>query len=295
MKYIFLSVSIALIMLMIGCGSGKQLAQKRTNADTYYNLGNYSEALIAYKAVIEIYESNNNLAECPDYTNAGESALKVGDFKLAVDYLKKASNSNFIDESTYFYLAQAYRKIDNLSLEMITLVDYLEKYTNGKYISAVKQRLFYVYVEADDYERALELWPDVYTDNQNDTLLLEAYFIINKGLDNTDICNDVAQQLLDIDDENLVALIWFGKQYYYKAEDRYRKEIKDYDDHKTNKQYNILLNALDIVTADFKKSLSYFKKIYALEPTKENANYLSHIYGRLSDEKKETYYKNLAK
>jgi len=71
--------------------------------------------------------------------------------------------------------------------------------------------------------------------------------------------------------------------------------MKDYDDHKTNKQYNILLNALDIVTADFKKSLSYFKKIYALEPSKENANYLSHIYGRLSDEKKETYYKKLAK
>ena len=71
--------------------------------------------------------------------------------------------------------------------------------------------------------------------------------------------------------------------------------MKAYDNHKTNKQYRILLKALDVVTADFKKSLTYFKKLYSIEPTAENANYLSHIYGRLSDKKKEVYYKGLAK
>ena len=295
MKNLFAFVSIALILSMLGCGSGKQLAQKNETAETYYMSNNYSDALFAYNEIIKIYENNNNSVACPVYTKAGESALKTGNYKLAIDYLKKACNSNFVDEATYLYLSQAYAKVDNLSLEMMALVDYLEKFPEGKNIDIVKTRLFYTYVESDNFEKALELWPDVYSNNQPDTQLLEAYFKVNKSLDNTDLCNDIAQQLLDIDAENVVAITWFGKQYYRIAEDRYQKEMKVYNNHKTNKQYRILLKALDVVTADFKKSLSYFKKLYAIQPTADNANYLSHIYGRLSDKKKEAYYKELAK
>ncbi len=295
MKYLIGLAPIILIFLVSGCGTGKQLAQKKETAETYYMAGNYSDALIAYREIIEVYESNSNSAECSVYTKAGESALKTDNTKLAVDYLKKASNSNFVVESTYFYLANAYGQIDNLSLEMMALVDYLKKYPEGNEVEAVKIRLFYIYTESDNFEKALELWPDVYAYNQQDMQLLEAYFSINKSLDNTDTCNDVAQQLLSLNADNLVALNWFGKQYYRKAEDRYQKEMKAYDNHKTNKQYRILLKALDVVTADFKKSLTYFKKLYSIEPTAENANYLSHIYGRLSDKKKEAYYKGLAK
>jgi len=295
MKNLYIFVSIALILSMLGCGSGKQLAHKNESAEAYYMSKNYNDALFAYSEIIKIYESNNNSAACHVYTKAGESALKTDDYKLAIDYLKKASNSNFVDESTYLYLSQAYAKVDNLSLEMMTLVDYVEKYPNGKHIDVVKTRLFYTYVESDNYENALELWSDVYSDNQPDIQLLEAYFKVNKSIGNTDTCNEIAQHLISIDADNIVALTWFGKQYYYKAEDRYRAEMTAYDNHKTNKQYKILLKALDVVTADFKKSLSYFKKMYALEPTSENANFLAHIYGRLSDKKKEAYYKGLAK
>lgn len=284
-----------MISLLTGCGAGKQLAQKNVTAETYYTLGNYSDALLAYIEIIEIYENNKNSSECPVYTMAGESAFKDGNAKLAVDYLKKASNSNFVVESTYFYLAKAYGQIDNLSLEIMALIDYVEKYPQGKDIDAVRTRLFYTYVESDNYEKALELWAVVHASNQEDMQLLEAYFAVNKGIDNIERCNDIARELLSLDSDNLVALNWFGKQYYRKAEDRYQKEMKAYDNHKTNKQYRILLKALDIVTTDFKESLSYFKKIYALEPTPENANYLGHIYGRLSDKKKESYYKELAK
>ena len=121
-----------------------------------------------------------------------------------------------------------------------------------------------------------------------------AYFSINQRLNKVDECNKVAQELLDINEENLVALSWFGKQYYRKAEDLYQTEMKAYENKKTNKQYNILLAALENVTYDFKKSLKYFTKIYSLQPSPENANYLSHIYGRLSDKKKSEYYKKLA-
>ena len=295
MKNLFAFVSITLILTILGCGTGKQLTQKNETAEAYYVTKNYSDALSAYNEIVKIYENNNNSIGCPVYTKAGESALKTDDYKLAIDYLKKATNSNFVDESTYFYLSQAYGEVGNLSLELMALVDYIEKYPAGKEIDAVKTRLFYVYVESDNYEKVLELWFDVYSDSKPDIKLLEAYFNVNKSLDNTDTCNDITQQLLNIDADNIVALIWLGKQYYRKAEDRYQKEMKAYDDHKTNKQYQTLLKALDVVTADFKKSLSYFRKLYEIDPTPENANYLSHIYGRLSDKNKEAYYRELAK
>ena len=294
MKYFFLAITLAVLLLLSGCGAGKQLTQQSTTADTYYKAGNYTDALSTYRGIISTYESNNNSEACPVYTKAGESALKTDDDKLAVEYLKKATYTTFADEDTYFYLAKAYQQVDNLSLEIGTLSDYLDKYPQGKKINAVKTRMFYTAVESDNYDKAMNLWSDVQTNSTSDSKLLEAYFQVNNKLGNTDTCDDIADQLLSLDENNIVALTWFGKKYYRKAEDKYRKEMKAYDDHKTNKQYRILLKALDAVTIDFKKSLTYFKKLYTLEPTTENANYLSHIYGRLSDKKKEAYYKKLA-
>lgn len=286
---------MTLVFTMSGCGTGKQLAQKNETAESCYRAGNYNDALSAYREIIVIYENNNNSTECPVYTKAGESALKSSNAKLAIVYLKKAKNTRFANEGTYFLLSRGYEQIDNLSLEIGALSDYLEKYPDGKEAVVVKTRLFHTYVESDNLDKALDLWPDVHANGQQNIELLEAYFKMNKGLDNTDACNNVTQQLLGLDADNIVALTWFGKQYYRKAEDRYQKEMKAYEKKKTNKQYRILLKALDMVTADFKKSLTYFKKLYTLQPTPENANYLGHIYGRLSNKKKEAYYKELAK
>ncbi|MAE09271.1 MAG: hypothetical protein CL661_10995 [Bacteroidetes bacterium] len=295
MKYIVLTLSIGLVISLGGCGTGKQLAQQTHIADSYYKAGNYIEALSLYSEIIDQYENNNNLTGCPVYTRAGESALKDNHPKLAINYLKKARNTSYTNASTYFLLAEGYKQIDNLSLEINTLSDYLKLYPDGKDAAIVKKRLFYTYVESENFDKALELWPEIYANNQSDTELLEGYFIANKGLDNTDKCNDIAEKLLGLDKDNITALVWFAKQYYNKAEDRYQIEIKAYDKKKTKKQYNILIKALEIVTVDFKKSLSYFKKIYTLQPTSKNAQYLSHIYGRLSDKKKAAYYKKISK
>ncbi|MBC8319648.1 MAG: hypothetical protein H8E34_02885 [Bacteroidetes bacterium] len=295
MKYIYVIASLTVVALMSSCGSGKQLTQKKEIAKQYYNAGNYNNALLEYTEVIMVYENNNNSSECSIYTNAGESALKVGNTKLSIDNLNKAKNTRFANEYTYLYLAEGYKQIDNLSQEIRALVDYLDLYPNGKEVSVVKTRLFYTLVESDNFEKAIELWPYVYSDNQQNIQLYEAYLIANIGLNDINACNDVAKQLLSLDANNIDGLSWFGKYYYYKAEDHYREEMNSYEINKTNKQYSILLKALEVITDDFKKSLTYFKKNYALQPTSEIANYLSHIYGRLSDKNNEAYYKALAK
>lgn len=293
MRYIIFTLLIGVIVVPGGCGSGKKLAQKNETANAYFQAGNYDEALLLYSEIIQQYENNNNSTGCSVYTNAGESALKTGNAKLAIDYLSKSKNTPYANATTYYFLGEGYKIIDNLSLEINTLADYLKLFPEGRDAKTVKTRLFHTYIESDNFDQALDLWPDFY--NTQDVKLLEGYFIANKGLDNIDSCNSIANKLLNLDKDNMVALVWFGKQYYHKAENRYQKEIAAYNKKKIKKQYKILLKALEVVTVDFKKSLSYFKKIYALQPTSQNANYLSHIYGRLSDKKKAAYYKKLSK
>ena len=235
MKNLFAIASIVLLHLLAGCGSGKQLTQKKLGADSYFIAKNYGEALRSYKEIINTYETNNNSSECQVYTNAGESALNLGETKLAISYLKSASNTKYANELTYYYLAKAYKKIDNLSLEILTLNDYIDLYPQGNNIIDIKKRLFFTYVESDNFDKALEIWPEIVPVDHKSPDLLEAYFKINKELGNTDECSTIGNQLLDIDPYNLTALTWFGKMYYRKAEDRYQKEMKAYDKKKTNK------------------------------------------------------------
>ncbi len=60
---------------------------------------------------------------------------------------------------TYFELAKLYRGIDNLSKELEALDTYQNNYSTGNDISAVKSRLFEIYVETENWDKAKETWP----------------------------------------------------------------------------------------------------------------------------------------
>jgi hypothetical protein len=44
------------------------------------------------------------------------------------------------------------------------------------------------------------------------------------------------------------------------------------------------------VTAEFKLALTYFDKLYAVNPSPDYAKYIGDIYNRLDDKKKADYY-----
>ncbi len=295
MRKLVLVASLAIFAIISSCGGSKVLTQKSTDAQSSFTAGNYQNALTSYEDVIAIYNTNQNADECPVYTNAGICAYKLGNYKKAIEYLKLDEFSKFKNQNTLYYLGLAFNKVDNLSLEMLALQDYISEYPEASKAEEVKERLYYLYVESANYDKALELWPVISAGKENELALLESYYTIYEALNNTDTCDAVTSRMLKAYPENETALFWKGKKYYRLAEDRYQEEMKAYNTKKTNKQYKILLNALEIVTADFKKSLGYFKKLYAANPSPEYANYLSHIYSRLSDKKKSEYYKKLSK
>ncbi len=120
--------------------------------------------------------------------------------------------------------------------------------------------------------------------------MLEGYFITNKALENDSVCNILASELLKLDENNLAGLDWEAKKYFWQAENLYKDEMEAYEKNKTNRQYNKLLKSLDVVSADFKTSLGYFKTLYELDPSPKYAKYLGNIYNRLDDKPKADYY-----
>ncbi len=277
-------------LFLSSCGTTKNMASKSETAQKYYDAGNYNDANRLVKEIIASYENAGKDKECPVYTLAGQTALKTGDTAQALEYFKKAEYSASLNEDTYMGLATCYKHKDNLSKEMMALQDYLEKYPNGKYVSQVKKRLFAIYVESENYDKALELWPQLQDSIKKNPDYLEKYFIANRELNNEKVCDSLAPVIIDFHPNNIEVLEYQAKKYFDRAENLYGKEMKAYEKNRTNKQYNHLIKALNMVSDDFNKALKYYQKLYKLDPQPKYAKALAHIYTRLDNKAKANYY-----
>jgi len=304
MRTIFGLLLLVSIWSFVSCSGGKQISAGIQKGEDDFQLGKYEEALAEWEKVIDWYEQHDKQNECPVYAEAADAADHLGQVDNAISYLKKDIYSNHVNAKTYFDLASLYRDTDNLSKELETLESYVNQYPEGKNIDEVNHRLFEIYIESENWQKADTIWNKLSADDHADPDLIEGLFTVNKELKNDKACDTLANELLELDDNNLVALEWMAKKYFWKAENLYQEELKAYDNNKTNRQaydnnktnrqYNQLLKALDVVTADFKTSLKYFMKIYDQEPTKETAKYIGDIYNRLDDKKKAEYYYGLS-
>jgi len=295
MRIFNILILFVLIGLFASCSGGKQISTTMQNGETAYQSGNYNDALQHFETVIAYYEQNDRSKECPVYAEAASSASQLGQTEKAINYLKQDQYSNFVNADTYYSLAGLYQEIDNMSKEMEELETYVSKYPDGDKIVAVHSRLFELYVESQNWTEAEKEWKKLPEESKATAIKLEEYFQVNKAIDNDSICGLIATDLLKIDENNLVGLDWTAKKYFWKAENRYQHELKAYEKNKTNKQYKKLLKTLDIVSADFKTSLGYFKKFYTIDPNPGTAKYMGNIYNRLDDKKKADYFYRIAK
>lgn len=282
-------------LLIIVFSSFSPFIKSKDKGQIAYNKGNYSEALKIWSKSIAKYERRHKAAKCKYFTKAGEAALKLGNIDLARKYLEDARYTVSENENTFEYLAQIYRKINNLSLEIDALENYVKKYPNGKYIAANRNRLFMTYVESENWKEALHLWPQITSTVQGkldyQTGLLKVY----EGLKNNKAADKLAAKIMKLEPKNTTALEWMAKKYFWLAENSYRAENKAYKMNQTSQQYIHLLKAYKVITINFKRSLRYFRTLYALAPSAKSATFLEDIYARLSDSKKASYYHSMAK
>ena len=295
MKRVFLFMVMAVAVVFTSCDSTKNLAKTEQSAQQAFDNGDYATALSQWEEVINAYKQQDAVNKCPVYTDAGVAAYKLGQTDKAIEYLKQADWSEFQKEDTYLTLAKIYRQKDNLSLELVNLEEYLKKFPNGKEREEVQRRLFELYAESDNFEKAVKLWDNNAASYEQDTNMLSLYLQINEKLKNDSVCFGLSEKLLSLDENNTSALAWLSNYYFWKAEKNYQKEMKAYEQHKTRKQYAHLLKELKKVTVDYKKSLEYAKRLYKIEPSAKTASLLAKCYTRLDDKKKAAYYKKLSK
>ena len=281
---------LSILMIIQACAT-QDVTNKGQKA---YQAGNYEAALRKWDQMIENYESKGNMADSTVYFKAGMAAWKLNQPNKAIRYLEKAQYLGYPSPQLYITLSKIAHDINNLSKELEALENYHEKYPQGEKIDSMTVRLFETYVESENWKKAVHIWPEIKNHTQSDEKLLTEYLTVNKNLERDSVCDKLAASLLKLNANNIPALEWYAKSYFWKAENLYVKEMKAYKNNRTTSQYDRLLNKLDEVYATFRKSRDYFLKLYKQNPHPRYAKYLGNIYTRLQKKSKARHYYNKA-
>jgi hypothetical protein len=282
---------VLIAFIAYSCASTKLTEEGNKN----YTEGNYQEALKAYDQIIESKENSGQKAKAPVYEKAGLAAFKLEQTDKARKYLESARGLQYSTPDLYATLARIYKTIDNLSKEITALETYHKKYPQGEEIEKVNARLLETYVESENWDYAVELWPSIENQAQTNADMLANYLIVNKNLGNASTCEELAQKIYKLEPNNIIFLEYYAEKYFWLAENLYVKEMSAYKENRTRSQYNKLLKALEQVWPNYQKSRDLYLKLYKMDPKPVYAKFLSQIYTRYKDEQKAAYYEKRAK
>ena len=294
MKQRIFFLAFIVIIFEAGCSGPKIVApliSSKTVAENAMASGNYTQAMDAWKNYFSqtVIEQSSGA----EFAQAAQAAFMSGDQNQSISWYDQARYKNFADAEMYSTLAKIYNSQQNISKELSALEFYKDNFTEN--LNGVYNRLFEIYFEIKMNDKALEVWINMDENARNDIANLKSYFKINQLMENIGICDSLATVILEKEPMNVDALEWNGNKYYWLGENRYQLEMDKYEKNKTNKQYKILLNELDLATADFKIALPYFEKLWKIEPGEKYASYFANIYARFGDETKVNYYKKYMK
>jgi len=283
---------LLLIAIILQSCAASKLTQE---GNTAFNDDNFEDALDKYDQIIESAENSGKKAKAPVYEKAGIAALELKQNDKARKYLESARGLQYSTPELYSSLAKVYKIIDNLSKEITALETYHKHYPQGNDIKEINARLLETYVESENWDYAVELWPSIEEQAQSDVNMLANYLIVNKNLNNTSVCEDLAQKIYKLEPENIIFLEYYAEKYFWLAENLYVNEMSAYKKNRTRSQYNKLLKALDKVWPNFQKSRDLYLKLYKIDPKPEYAKFLAQIYTRYDDKTKAAYYEKRSK
>jgi len=250
--------------------------------------------VISWQAYFDHQNRANQEIGAADYVHAANDAYKAENTSLTITWFDAARQAGYAGEDMHLILSEIFRKQNNLSRELTSLVYLAENYPETAASKGIYPRLFEIYMETDK-QKAYELWNKLDESDQNKESFLNHYFILNKSLENNTVADSLASELLLLNPKHVAALEWNGEKFYWLGEHRYQREMEKYNKRKTHVQYQFLLNELKIVAEYFKKSRDYFEKLWAIEKLPGYASFLSNIYARLDNRERAEYYKKFAK
>lgn len=295
MSKITVITTLLISLLFAGCSSTSSLSKQTDKAKQAFVTGDYETSFTLYNTFIKEKKSANKEISGDIYSAAAKAAFQVNKINEAEVFFKQAYYKEYADAEMYANMISIYRTIDNLSKEIDALEYFVHNFSADVRCTGFKMRLLETYIESENWDKAVALWSTFNTEMQSDIKVMELYLLGQKNMDNFSVADKLATDILKKDAKSKVALERMAEKYFWNAENRYKKEMEAYEKKKTNKQYAIMLKALDGITANFKKSLNYYEKLYKLYPSKDYAKYMANIYVRFQDKKKSDYYRKLSK
>ncbi len=276
------------------CSPMRQAAELSQQAEQAYASGNFEEAFGHYERLIDAHRAQNQDIDGLVYQRAGVSAHAVGNTQKAIEYLELSRHTAAANETTFYILAQGYREIDNLSREISNLERYAEHFPDGKEITKVNERLFETLVESLNWQQAYDLWLDLGDEAHLNEGLMTDYLLVTRRLNETNTADDIAEMLLNLNPDNTEALDYLGRKHFNAAVSLYNREMRAYEQNRTNRQYAQLLEAFEIVNTNFRIALNYFLRLYEQDPKSEYASFLANIYERFEDKERARYFRRQA-
>ena len=287
MRFKDITAVVVLLIVLASCSSPKALVvSDKQTAETATAEGNYSAAVGAWKQYFQKMPIEEVAGS--DFASAAKVAYKSGNSDQALSWFNEARYKNYSDFEMYQNLAEMAQKQSNISKEL-TALEFI-KVNFSEQSNKIDTRLFEIYAEIKETEKALQIWNDLDQAEKGKENNLLLYFGLKKSLNDTVVCDSVSEELLKINPTQEDALEWNASKYYWGGENRYQNAMEEYNKNKTNAQYRILLKELDTSTADFKKALTYLEKLWKIEPGKKYAGYFANIYARFGDEEKAKSY-----
>ena len=289
-KYFFIFLIAA---MLAGCTSMRSLpseADAALAAEEAFQASDYETALAKYETLIEDKRNRDEEVEDAYFRGAGLSAHAMGHTGKVLDYLEPIRHDRGVGDEVFAALAKAYREIDNLSREITSLEVYIEDYPEGGEYEALRLRYFETLVKSMNWERALQLWPQIEAEARGNEALLNKYLAVNQALGNEEAANETAADLLRLNPDNTDALNRLGRLHFDRAVEIHERETRAYERNRTHQQYNQLLQAYEVMNREFRTALGHFLRLYELEPTRETASFLRNIYTRFNDEERARYY-----
>lgn len=291
-KTIFLVILTGL--LVNACSPMRQVAELSQQAEQAYVSGNFEEAFGLYEQLIDVHRAQNQDIDGLVYQRAGVSAHAAGHTQKAIEYLEFARHTDAANEKTFYILAQGYREIDNLSREISNLERYAEHFPEGEDIAKVQERLFETLVESMNWQQAYDLWPVLGNEAYSNEELMTDYLRVSRVLNESGTAGDIAEMLLELNPDNTEALDYLGRKHFNAAVSLYNREMRAYEQNRTNRQYAQLLEAFEIINTNFRIALNYFLRLYEQDPRPEYASYLANIYERFEDDERARYFRRQA-
>ena len=268
----------SLLLMFFACNPLKKLETTQSSAQAAYEAANYSEALVLYEQLIQLYKENGKDIPVDIKMNAGKSAYEVKSYDTAKGYLSEAFNENKSIEQLMMLIDISKQSGDRDGLKSLieNNIDLLKGNGKGDFANS---ELFTIYYSIGDTEAAYSSYNGI--ENPGEELFdkyLDVLVKLNKKKEAKKFCTEE----LIRDAGNVTALEWLAIDEYTNAEKWYKSMMAKYNKNKNATSYAYLRRDLKKVSVQYRNARNKFLKLRTIDPNnKKYIRYLKNCYLRL--------------